>query len=303
MKHHIIACLLLCTAVASDCSDTLIVANGLHDIDMTGFFILDPRRNAKGPNLLCSPIPPGECLTLGVPSIVKSVLAFDELTNSYLIDLQAGVRRPDTMVIGLEHLTYGDPHVDHGGCSLKIVNFLEGIALDSVYLSSTDSIFHRIDGHRLFPGHRLIVWLNGGTWSIRAVDQIGRVLAEDSIQVPAEEPLYIDSDMLVETPEPVGIAGEGSSGIYLINCLPFTSLKQVSIRRYSETTIFLDSLSLKPGTGLVAALDRGECVVSATDWTGVSYSIDMKIETGEFYLLWLTFDFLQPEFSFPVNRR
>jgi len=280
------------------------VINEVRDLEIVSLYVWGTGHNSKGDNRLCSNLQPGSSITFTLPSGKCNILAFDELGNSYGILGILHKCAPDTVTIDLEHITFGRPNADHGHYMLNLTNSLHGFALDTLILSSErleENII--IDDFRVFPRSSIIIWLEKGIYSIITVDQIGRTYITNSITVPDDSCMVSILNSMVINPEPpVGVTGNGSGSLLIENCLPSTMITELHITLQNGSDgIYLESISLQSGETIVANLNPGYYSVLATDESGAEYFVSFEQQDTGIPRLPITVEYLQDDFSFPIN--
>ncbi len=282
----------------------LTLINRIRDINIISLYIWGSGQTDKGDNWITTNLQPDSIVTFTLLSGKCNILAFDELGNSYGIagNLQKNV--PDTISIDLEYITFGRPNVDYGHNLLNLTNSLHGFALDILILSSArldEDII--IDGFRVFPGNSIIIWLDKGIYSVKAVDQIGRTYGIDSITVPDDSCMVsLVNSMIINPVPPVGITGNGSGSLFIENCLPSAVMTDLQIiPQNGSGGIYLENIALQPGAHMVANLNPGYYSVLATDEFGAEYYVSIEQQDTGSLRLPITDEYLQYDFSFPGN--
>ncbi len=283
-----------------------IVANGIPDLDILSLYIWNADFTSKGTDLLTENLQPDSTVILFLPSGRMNVLAFDELGNSYGIPGLVKKNAPDTLVIDLEHITYGRPNVDCGSYMLNIENTLYGFSLDTIRISSPG-----LDGEillgaqRVFPGTGIIIWLDKGIYSINALDQTGGEYSTGKFLFPARTGgISIEESMRVDPLLPVGIAGNGSASLLITNRLPLSALTGLEIvSEAGSEGVSLDNISLQPGESIIAALAPGPYTLTCIDEAGAEYRASFDLDENSVRKLFLTSDFMMFDFSFPEGDR
>lgn len=292
-------------STSNDQLHTFTVSNSLSELDIVSLYLWDADDNTKGENWLDTPLEPDSSVVFHIPSGECNLLAFDELDNSYGVPNIIQKNSPDTLWIDLEHMTYSRPNVDFGPCMLGITNDIPGYAIDTlmVYSDRQDSVLI-LDEYRLFPGSKLILWLDKGYYSIMAVDQIGREFRTQYFMVPLDTVFTsLKRHMLKYSAEPIGIVGSGSCSLLLEHCLPDATLTQLTIApQYEGEMIYLDDLEFEPGESIIASLPPGSYSVSAVDDYGDSFTAQFSIDDGEVRRLFLTYDLMEYDLGFPSER-
>jgi hypothetical protein len=279
-----------------------IVANGIPDLDIVSLYIWNADLTSKGANILEGSLQPDSTVLLFLPSGRMNVLAFDELGNAYGIPGLIKKNAPDTLVIDLEHITYGRPNVDFGTYMLNIENTIYGFSLDTIRISSPG-----LDGEillgaqRVFPGTGIIIWLNKGIYSIEALDRTGGEYSTGKFLFPARTGgITIDESMRINPSLPVGIVGYGSASLLIVNRLPLSALTGLEIiPEAGSEGVSLDNISLQPGESIVAALAPGPYTLTAMDEAGAEYRASFDLDENSVWKLFLTSGFMIFDFSFP----
>jgi len=298
----IILTLIPCSAQTGLHSLTFI--NRVKSLQIVSLYIWGSDQTSKGDNWMTTDLQPDSAVTFSLPSGKCNILAFDELGNSYGIAGNYQKNTPDTISIDLQYITFGRPNADCGHYLLNLTDSLHGFALDTLILSSShpaEDIV--IDDFRIFPGKSIIIWLDKGFYSIRAVDQAGGRYSLDNIRVPSETfRVSIIDSMIVNPRAPVGVVGNGTESLVIENCLPVSLITGLLIESPGGSDeIFLDSLALQPGESIIAGLDPGDYSLTAMDDHGDRYSMFFKLRSAAVTRLPLTDEYLRYDFSFPGN--
>ncbi len=276
--------------------------NSISGLDIVSLYIWESGNTDKDDNRIPATLPPDSSITFSLPSGKCNILAFDELGNSYGIAGFYKKSAPDTITVDLEYITFGRPNVDYGHHLLNLSNSLNGFALDTFILSSIrldENII--IDDFRVFPGNSIMIWLDKGIYSVKAVDQIDRLYTVDSIIVPDDSCMVsIVSSMIVDPVPPVGITGNGSGSLFIENCLPMAVITELQIiPQNGSDGIYLSSIALQPGAHIVANLNPGYYSVLATDESGAEYYVSIEQQDTGSLRLPIVNEYLQYDFSFP----
>ena len=281
---------------------SLTIVNNIAELDIISLYIWGTDQSSKGENRIGSILQPDSSVTFTIPSGKCNILAFDELDNSYEIQGTLKKNTQDTLEIDLEYMTFAAPNFDHGHYPLHLKNSLPGFALDRITLSSPqldqDIV---IDNHRVFPGNNINIWLDKGIYSIIAVDQIDRAFSTEGISVPDDSCIVSISESMICNPVvPIGITGSGSGALLIENCLPWTPITELRIPPDDNFEgIYLDDLSLQPGTSIVIELDPGMYELTISDEHGWKYSLLVALTDSNTTRISITSDFLDFDFSFP----
>lgn len=282
------------------------VVNGIPELDILSLYVWSADFASKGDDLLAGDLQPDSSVTLLLPSGRMNVLAFDQLGNSYGIPGFVLKNNADTLVIDLEHITYGRPNFDFGPYMLNIENTLYGSSLDTFRISSPGLEGDILLGaQRVFPGTGIIIWLDKGIYSIDALDRTGVEYSTGEFLFPARNGgISIDESMRVDPPLPVGIAGNGSASLLIMNRLPRSALAGFEIvPEAGREGISLHDISLQPGECILAALPPGSCALTGFDQAGAEYRAFFELYENSVRTLFLTGDFMVFDFSFPDGGR
>ena len=296
----ILPCLSIQPAHADVGLHSFSVFNGIPGLDIVSVYVWETGDSSKGDCRIGEAIPPAEEASFELPSGEYNILSFDELGNSYGIQNNLQTNEPDTLVIDLEHLMYDSPNVDLGSHLLTLWNSLQGFAIDTLILFPGSIV---IDDFRIFPGSCIYLWLEKGRYTIRAVDQAGRVFISDTVEVPSEEcDLSIVPAMIENPAEPIGVAGEGEVILIVENCLPNSIISELRIiPRSAPGGIFLEDLGLQPVSSIIVYLAPGTYSISGRDSRDAEFTVSLEVTDPIVYRVPVTFDNLEYDFGFSTE--
>lgn len=291
------------SAVSHD--QPLKIYNRLRDIDIVSVYFWSSGNISKGVNLLgSSVIEPESCFVPPLPGDTCNLLLFDELGNSYGFENIVLSESDDSLGLDLQHLEFLAPNVDNGQYPLRVLNSLDGFALDRFHIVPCDSTASEIDisEHRIFPGRSMVIWLEEGTYSLTAEDQIGRLLLYEPVEIGASLNQISLSEEDVAEQTPIRATGSGSLSLIIRNCLPGSSLTEVLLIPLDGTEAvksFLDDAPLLPGEEFLIRMDSYDYLLEARDdHHGIFSHQPEPIGTSE--RSWsVTWDYLDLDFGFP----
>ncbi len=291
------------SAVSSD--QPLRIYNRLRDIDIVSVYFWSADNLSKGCNLLgTSVIEPDSCFVPPLPGDTCNLLLFDELGNSYGFENIVLPESDDSLGLDLQHLEFLVPNVDRGEYPLRVLNSLDGFALDRFHLSADDSTVSKIEisEHRIFPGRSIVIWLEEGTYSLTAEDQTGRLLYLDRIDVGYSRGEVSLSEENIAEPASFRTAGSGNLSLLIRNCLPGSNLLEIlliPLDGAGAVQSFLDDGPLLPGEELLIRTDSFDYLLEARDEHGGKFAHQPE-PTGINERSWpVSWDYLDLDFSFP----
>jgi len=292
------------SAVSSD--QPLRIYNRLRDIDIVSVYFWSSGNISKGANLLgSSVIEPESCFVPPLPGDTCNLLLFDELGNSYGFENIVLSESDDSLGLDLQHLEFLAPNVDNGQYPLRVLNSLDGFALDRFHIVPCDSTASEIDisEHRIFPGRSVVIWLEEGTYYLTAEDQIGRLLLYERIEIGAfRSDISLSEENVAQEPVPIRSAGSGSLSLHVRNCLPYSDLTEILLiptAPMGAVLVFLEDEPLLPGEELLILMDSFDYLVEARDDHQSTFSY-LPESNGTEAVRWsISWDYLDLNFSFP----
>jgi hypothetical protein len=292
-------------AYAVSSEQPLRIYNRLRDINIVSVYFWSSGDLSKGCNLLgSSVIEPDSCFVPPLPGDTCNLMLWDELGNSYGFENIVLEESDDSLGLDLQHLEFLVPNVDRGPYPLRVLNSLDGFALDRFYISAEDSTGSEIDisEHRIFPGRSIVVWLEEGTYSLTAEDQTGRLLYLDRIEVGSSRGEVSLSEENVAEPVSIRTAGSGSFSLRVRNCLPGSNLMEIlliPLDRTGAVQCFLDDSPLLPGEELLIRMDSFDYLLEARDDHDGIFSYQPEPTVAHEIEWSVTWDYLDLDFSFP----
>jgi len=291
------------SAVSSD--QPLRIYNGLRDIDIVSVYFWSSGNLSKGYNLLgSSVIEPDSCFVPPLPADTCNLLLFDELGNSYGFENIVLIESDDSLGLDLQHLEFLVPNIDRGQYPLRVLNSLDGFALDRFHLSAEDSTASEIEisDHRIFPRRSIVIWLEEGTYSLTAEDQTGRLLYIERIDIGSSRGEVFLSEENVAEQAPLRTAGSGNLSLLVRNCLPGSDLTEIlliPLDGAGAIQSFLDDGPLLPGEEFLIRMDSHDYLLEARDDHHGVFSYKPE-QTGVDENSWpVTWDYLDLDFGFP----
>jgi len=291
MKKVLFAVLAVSLLVVAGCVKTVpvTVKNGLGDWKITAVYMYPVTQVSRGENMITADLVPDSTAALRVLPGNYNILVIDEDNDCYTYNNVSITSDGYNLEVKLDDLNSSNYNVGTGHYPLTVTNGLADYDIWYVYVDpvGTEPTTEYMGSGILFTDETITIWLEPGTYVVKAVDDSDASFTYDSVQVTESGAKLTVNEADIDTPRPA----EEPASVTVVNGLAKT-VSYLYIDKSDEPwgDDRLGASVLAPGDTFVVDITTGTWGMKAQDEDGNTYTLWGQDITPEGYTWTVTAD-------------